>query len=352
MAEGACGEGAVREAFRQQAEWCIGLGSPFMAKLMAGLGDALDRSTRTGARVLNWPGRPDALGDAVPIRLAGALHDLVRRDRDQALAGVYPPNDVPDADVLADAAMTAIARNDEVILPWLDLHPQTNEVARSGVLYPGLMVVAAETGLPLELFEVGASAGLNLMMDHFSYNLAGASFGRSGSGVSLCPEWSGAPPGRDTVRIAGRRGCDRQPIDLGDDEHCARLLAYVWPDQPERLARVAAAIDIARAGLPRVDTGDAADWVQEVLPVRGKPGVARVLFHSIAFQYFPDAAKERIIRHMQALGRAAGSDAPVAWLSFELHGEAGPRLTLQLWPGGEERVLAHADAHVRRVHWL
>ncbi len=352
VGEASASEIRVRASFRQQAEWCGQLGSPFMARLMAGLGEALDRSTRTGARVLDWQGRPDAEGDAVPIRLAGALHDLARRGGDAELVNVYPPHDLPKTNALSGAAMAAIARHDDRVLPWLDLHPQTNEVARSGVLYPGLMTVAAETGLPLELYEIGASAGLNLMMDHFAYDLRGEPFGRAGSGVSLSPEWTGPMPGRDTVRIVGRRGCDRRPVDLSDDESCARLLAYVWPDQPERLARVAAAIEIGRAGLPRVDASDAADWVQAVLPAKGEAGVCRVLFHSIAFQYFPAAVKERIVRHLQALGRAARSDAPFAWLSFELHGEAEPRLTLRLWPGGDEQVLAHADAHVRRVRWL
>ena len=248
--------------------------------------------------------------------------------------------------------MATIVRHDDRILSWLEHHPQTNEVARSGVLYPGLMTVATETGLPLELYEVGASAGLNLMLDHYAYEFGTRSFGRAGSAVTLRPEWSGLLPGPGAVRIIDRRGCDRQPIDLGDEEQRARLLAYVWPDQPERLARLAAAIEIAREEPPRIDARDAADWVETMLPVEGKPGVCRVLFHSIAFQYFPEVAKVRIMRRMENAGVAARGDAALAWLSFEQHGVSGPRLTLRLWPGGEERVLAHADAHVRWMRWL
>ncbi len=324
----------------------------FTARLIGGLAQRLDRGTRCGQRILDWQGPPDALGDAVPLRLAGALHALVRRGRLPELASMYPPNALPPTDALTDAALAALCDADTEIVKWLNFTPQTNEVARSAVLYPGLMIVAAQTGLPLSLFEIGASAGLNLLPDSYAYRLGGTVFGQRNSPVVLSPQWLGAIPAGSKTLIKARRGCDTNPLDVSKGSHCERLVAYVWPDQADRIARVEAAIDLARKDPPRIDRADGADWVDEVIGLKAEPGVVRVLFHSIAHQYFSDAAKHRIAARMQAAGRHASKQAPLAWLAFEQHGDRGPRLTLSLWPGGCERVLAFADAHVRKIQWL
>ena len=94
------------------------------------------------------------------------------------------------------------------------------------------------------------------------------------------------------------------------------------------------------------------NWVDEVFGPVAEDGAVRVLFHSIAYQYFPDAAKQRIADRMMAAGQSASRQAPVAWLAFEQFQSEGPRLTLRMWPDGEERILAKADAHGRKVHWL
>ena len=86
----------IRNAFRQQSKWCSQLGSPFTSLLMAVFADHLDDTSRTGHAILNWAGAADALSDAVPLRLAGALHALVRQGRLPELATLYPPNPLPD----------------------------------------------------------------------------------------------------------------------------------------------------------------------------------------------------------------------------------------------------------------
>jgi hypothetical protein len=342
----------IRQAFADQAGWCTKLGSPFTARLMLGLGQRIDRSTMSGRKVMDWPGQPDAFGDSVPLRLAGALHGMVRRGRLPDLAGIYPPRPLPDLETIASASMAALADADEEIVEWLGHPPQTNEVGRSGILFPGLMVVAKEIRLPLSLLEVGASAGLNLIPDRYAYRLEDNVLGQPGSPVTLAPDWSGPVPDGSPPVIAARRGCDQHPLDVTNSTHCERLVAYIWPDQTERLARAEAAIGLARLDPPAIDRADAADWVEEKIGQRPEPGVARVLFHSIAFQYFPDTTQRRIAETMDRAGAAATPSTPLAWLAFEQIGDEGPRLALRLWPGGGERVLARADAHVREVTWL
>ena len=344
-------EQEIRETFAKQAKGCERLGSPFTARLVAGLGVRLDCSTETGRRVLEWQGRADALGDAVALRLAGALNALVARGRLPELAKVYPPNNLPDAQVLTSSAMAAIADADQEICNWLAYPPQTNEVARSGVLYPGLCFIAEKTGLPLMLYEIGASGGLNLFADRFAYRFGDARRGDVKSGVVLSPNWTGAPPPSVEPQIVSRMGCDQNPLDVTKAEHRERLLAYIWPDQPARITRVKAAIQIAQSYPPEIAKADAADWVEAQISAEPKTGAVRVLFHSIAYQYFPGPAKQRIRKRMEEAGARATKNTPLAWLSFEQYNDDGPRLTLRLWPGGEEQELAKADPHVHNVIW-
>lgn len=58
MPEAKATEQAVRDAFRDQAKSCDGLGSPFTARLCRLIADRLKADTPVGARVLGWQGDP------------------------------------------------------------------------------------------------------------------------------------------------------------------------------------------------------------------------------------------------------------------------------------------------------
>ena len=341
-------EEAVRAAFDQQRLWSQKLGTPFMERMFTILGRDLDRSTAAGARVLNWPGEP--IADALVLRLAGGLHALVRAGKLPALAALYPPNPMPGESELGAELIAALAHPE--LTAWLASAPQTNEVGRSAVLMAGLRVIAAETGLPLAVSELGASAGLNLRLDSYAYVLGGDAFGPAAAPLRLVPNWEGGPP--PEVRIVERRGVDLNPLDVTSPADQARMLAYVWPDQPERLKSMATAIAAAAAEPPPIDRGDAAAWVEaHVAPVEG---CATVVMHSIAFQYFPPATQARITAHMAAQGALATASSPLTWLRYELDVAAGsgspPTLRLQSWPGGEDRHLAYAHPHGASIRWL
>lgn len=338
-------EAEVREAFGKQVGWSEQLGSPFMAKLCRVLSDRLDRTTAVGRRVLDWPGNPDALADGLPLRLAGALHALVRRG--DALAKFYPPNPEPAAEDLWPALRTAFQRHEDYILSRLAETPQTNEVGRSGPLMAGLSVIAAENGLPASLFELGASAGLNLNLDRFAYRLGELETGDPASKVRLSPHWTGPSPPKATVTVKERQGVDISPLDIADPQQRELLPAYVWPDQEERLQRVVAAIDIGLAHPPPLTRGDAADWIERVLQPGAGQGATRVVYHTIAFQYFPPSVQARIRTHLETVGAAATARAPLAWLRYEADPEFGNKASLRLttWPGKRERVLGVGHPH-------
>jgi hypothetical protein len=149
-----------------------------------------------------------------------------------------------------------------------------------------------------------------------------------------------------------RAGCDREPIDIRDPGERLRLRAYVWADQSERLQRLDAALAVAMALPIRVERADADEWIERQLaePVRG---TLTVVYHSIFWNYLDAAAQRRIADAVHAAGVRATTDAPLAWLRFELDGtQLTARLTWSQWPGPRDILLAEADAHARSIRWL
>jgi len=342
-------EAKVRASFAEQAHWCGRLGSPFTARLCEALAAALDPGTAVGARALAWPGDPAPGADALALRVCGGLHALVRSGEAPGLAPLYPPARLPEAEALRQALAPVLAR--QALLPWLERAPQTNEVGRSAILMAGLMVVAERFPQPIALHELGASAGLNLQLDLYRYDLGGRIAGEPGSSVRLEPDWTGPPPPAGIVRIASRRGVDLNPLDVRRDRD--RLLAYIWPDQAERLALAEAALDIAAAAPPPVDAGDAADWIEARLGAAAPAGGTRVVMHSVAFQYFPEEVQGRVARAIERAGAGASADAPLAWLRFEkLTDDTHYSLRISLWPSGDEALLAWAHPHASSIRWL
>jgi hypothetical protein len=340
-------EAAVRAAFAVQSGWCDKSGAPFTGLLCRLTGERLDRSSLLGNRVLGWPEGADPIRDALPLRICGGLHALVRSGGAPALAALYPPQPVPDPERLWEVLRPVLA--DPSLLPWIDGPPQTNEVGRSALLMAGLLTLAARFRQPIGLLELGASAGLNLLPDFYAYDLGGRSVGDRDSPVRLQPRWEGPPPPEAIVTIAGRRGVDLNPLDPRRDSE--RLLAYVWADQQDRIARLEAALAIAAVDPPRVDRGDAADWLDARLTEPAPSGITRVVFHTVAFDYFPPATQARIARRLEETGAGATEEAPLAWLRYE----AGPdtfELRLRIWPGGEDRLLADGHPHGSIVRWL
>jgi len=174
----------------------------------------------------------------------------------------------------------------------------------------------------------------------------------SRSPVVLVPEWEGASPPAAEPTIRSRRGSDLDQLDIAKEEDRERLLAYVWPDQSERLARVEAEIALAARGPPRIDRAEAAGWAERAISPEPEPGVVRVLMHAVALQYAPEETRARVAAHAARVGERATDEAPFAWFRFEADPEDEKgRLHLNLWPGGEEAELAVGDTHAERLRW-
>lgn len=345
--------GQVRDAFREQAGWCTKLGSPFTAWLCSTMAERLDDSTSIGSRILSWPADPSSLADALPLRVCGGLHGLARSAQEPQLSIFYRSlRPQASGEGLWQAIRGAFARHASHFEAYLATAPQTNEVGRSAVLMCGFLEIAKRCNRPLRLFEIGASAGLNLIADRYRYRFGSADWGNPSALLLMEPQWQGPAPSVDApLRVAERFGCDVSPLDVTVEAERARLVSYVWADQSDRLQRLESAMETALRDPPRLERRDAADWVEQRIPeVAATSGFARVLFHSVVWRYFTTETQRRIEAHMERCGARASSDSPLAWLRYELVNEApGASLRLKLWPGGDEVELARAQPHGRSV---
>lgn len=343
--------GHVLDTFRYQASACRSLGSPFTAGLCDLLAANLDDNSRFGARILGWP--ESARADALALRACGALHWLARSGRARDLAALFPPLETKP-EILWGAIEAAISRHDDILHDFLDSPPQTNEVARSSALLGMSLHLAARLKMPMALYEIGASAGLNLAFDTYHYELGGDhEWGDADSLVTIESEWRGpVPPLEADLTIVSRAGCDRNPLDPHDSESVERQLAYIWADQYQRIGRVSAALAAAAAMPYAVEKADAADWVEAMLGADPEPGVARVFFHTIVWQYLSQSIKDRISAAFEAAGAAATADSPLIWMYMEAEDHpAGAILKQTVWPGGEIETVGLADYHGRWVDW-
>lgn len=337
------------EAFVIQANACESLGSPFTARLLRLLAPRLTPGPPIIDRLLVWPGDLSPSGASIALRLAGAFHALVLRGDAPALCACYPPHDVPDARLLA-ALEDALTTHAAHLQHWLDSPPQTNEMRRSAVLIAAGHWLTARHGLPMVLSELGASAGLNLLWDRLRLDMGSTARGPADAPVTLSPDWQGALPDAPP-RIAERRGVDLNPLDPACPEDRLRLMSYLWADQTDRLARTRAGLEMAvRIGAP-VDRSDAAPWLAARLATP-RPGHLHLVYHTVAWQYFPAAVQAACTASLEAAGARATREAPLAWLGMEADGETpGAGLTLRLWPGGLRIGLGRADFHGRWVAW-
>ena len=343
-------EPSVLRALQWQAGHAENNSAPNTARLIRGFIPLLHSGTQVGERMRNWQGL--SLEDAMPLRLAGGFHNLLLTGTDRRLAPVYAGEVTGQREV--DAIVLAVVRDhDARLAPWFDGPPQTNEAGRSAGIMAQLLWLAGRTTARFELNEIGASAGINTMMERFAFDLGGVVAGPAGSPLVIRPEWRGPPPPATRIEIAGIAGCDIAPIDLTDPEQALRLKSYVWPDTPERLRRIDAAIAFANARPPRLDRADAADWAETRLAAPQEQGVTRVLFHSIVWQYLPVEGRARIESAMAAAGTGATAEKPLTWVTVETNRETfRHELRCRFWPGGADwTLLGEAHAHGAWVEW-
>lgn len=195
-----------------------------------------------------------------------------------------------------------VDRWEEVRATVLSHATQTNEVGRCAALLP----VLGRLPGPLALLEVGASAGLCLYPDRYSYRFTGEveaaldpSDGRSP--VVLACRTEGAPPVPAVMpEVVWRGGIDLRPLDIRDDESVRWLEHLIWPEHEDRRARLEAAVQLARADPPALVRGDLVEALPE-LAAQAPPDATLVVFHSAVLAYLSGADRQEFTTAVRAL---------------------------------------------------
>lgn len=271
-------------------------------------------------------------GQARPILLLAALHDLVLERPDLPAARWYPSvtgAPVPDGDPWPDVRAAALEHAARLTRVIATRSTQTNEANRA--VHVGALVAAAAAdvpGVPVVLLEMGASAGLLLELDRYRIEVGapgtpGATvLGDPGSAVVAQGELrGGSAEGLILPRVVGRTGLDLAPVATDDDAELRWLEACLWPDQPERLERFRAALRLVRADPPHLVRGDMVDDLGAVAShalgaadaAAGKR-VHLVVFSSWALTYVVPSRRAVVARTLEGLG---GDGRPVSWVTAE-----------------------------------
>jgi hypothetical protein len=347
--------GHLVHTLRSQGRFCGASGSSMYDELFERVADDVEAG---GVFATILAGREDAPSrQAVPLRLLGGLHRMVLDGRAPALRRWYPSTGGTwDAQTAWPQIVQVAAANIGVLRAALDQAPQTNEVGRSAVLIGALLRINNGFDLPVRLFEIGTSAGLNLRPDRYHYRYEGGRWGLPDSPVIIDDAWHGTLPPHGEVRIVERQGYDIAPIDVtgvsGADGEMT-LLSYVWPDQRARLDRLRGAIAIAREVPAQLVRKTASAAVSGLTLAEG---TLTVLWHSITWQYLSPEERAALRNGVEALAGRADTRSPFAHLTLEPArdgpgGELKFLVRVRSWPGGELQVLGQCHPHGPPVHW-
>jgi hypothetical protein len=315
----------------------------------------------------------------LPVLLFACVHWLLITEPQHRLRRFYPNladrSDGTDRTDGADPVDIAdlwpefrrfVAENEPRIAGLLATRStQTNEVGRCATFVPALAELAEEVGALAHL-DVGASAGLNLLLDRYHYR-----YGRDdGSTVDVggpsavvieCATRGPVPLPRSLPPIIDRVGLDRSPVDIDDPQATTWLQACVWPDQADRFERLGAALGMARSAPPPIVTGDAIDHLVGTAE-RLDPAGHLVVTNSWVLNYLDEDRRREYVGQLDRLGTTrdltwcfAESPLETSGLPYpdDIHRPDRTHLLRVDWRGGRRTVrhLAAAHPHGFWLHW-
>lgn len=316
---------------------------------LRGLADDLESGGSTREIVRGYEDAPT--GAVIQLRLLAGVFRLVLSGRAPELEPYYPClGGTADPAEVWPVLERVVSQHVSELHEALSVAPQTNEVGRAAALLLGLFDVAAAAGSRrIRLLELGASAGLNLLLDRFHVTGDGWTWGPSDSPVQLLGGVTGAATPVELV-ITSARGCDLDPVDATSTEGRLRLTSFVWPFDLHRHQRLAAALELAADHPPVVDRASAAAWLAEQLDRLGPSGdeTLPAVWHSMTQLYWPPAEIEAVVAALTAYGKRHR----VAEVGMEYDpaggSGAGPLVSTNVWSGGSpvrHRWLAAAHDH-------
>ena len=327
----------ITEALEWQHDYVRRSGSPTAALILRAVIDDLE-----GAGPMNevLPAQV-RFADLPGLRVMAAVHRLALDRRVPTLALWLPtlggrgPRTPADEGMFGREVIRALTAHREVLESSMARTPQTNETGRARLLRCALS--REDPARAVRLFEIGASAGLNLRADLLPGD----------------PALEAGP----LPRVVVRRGCDLDPVDISTVAGRSLLGSYVWVDDVDRFHRLARAMEIARDAPADLVRMDAAEFVAGL---GVEAGTTTVLWHSAMWIYLPEATRAAVESGIRSLASNASPDAPFVHVSWEWDPSGAPDASFELvvtrWAGtaedGVPRLIAQGRSHGEDVQLI
>ena len=296
-------------------------------------------------------------GELSPNLFFGAIHYLLLRGTPHQLSYFYPSlsgSSVREDDPYPFFRSFCLENRKEIEDLISTRRVQTNEVQRCACLMPAYSVAYLRAGKQLSIIDLGASAGLHLLWDHYGYDYGeGKRFGNPSSQVRLTCSLRGnvSPPFPSQLPlVAYRVGIDLNPIDVNDPEMMLWSKALVWPEHRKRAETLNSAIELAKEIQPTVIRGDVLTVLPEVLskvPVE----TAVCISHSHVAYQFPKELRERFF----SMINECGAHRDIFQISYEWWpGKDKPELELSIFENGakKDQLLAYCHPHGEWLEWI
>ncbi|MET8981026.1 DUF2332 domain-containing protein [Streptomyces sp. NPDC004539] len=339
----------LAETFRRFADQqAMGL-SPLYA--------TLSRAVARTPELLNLAARTQP-GQPAPNMLLGAVHHVLRSGVQDPLAPYFTSREDLDearaSALLADFCRRHTGRIQRIISTR---SVQTNEVGRCAVLLPAFAALQQQLddGRPIRIVDVGASAGLTLLWDRYTYDYDGhrLTLPDSDPGTVLHCEIKGAMPPLtlDRAWFARPIGIEPHPVDVTDPEATEWLVSLTWPEQTKRMTTLNSALALAARTPPTILAGTAQDHLADVVAETPDEHHLVLVFSWSIYQIFGSpGGRERLVSTLAELSRYR----PLHEISIGHFGHDIPRMIMARHDGGASHadIVARCDIYGAWLDWL
>jgi hypothetical protein len=298
------------------------------------------------------------LNQPPPNMLFGAVHFLLLRGANHPLSSFY--SNLCESPAPTNGAFPhfrnfcrVFRKEVEQLLATRLL--QTNEVSRCSSLLPGFAVVEQLSDKqPWFMVDIGASAGLNLIWDRYSYDYGQESWGPVGSGLKLFCKVRGGnkvPLPSASIRIDARKGIDLHPLNLDEFDDRLWLRALIWPEQSDRAIRLEEAMESFRRNPIQLIAGDVADQLPELLD-KASPRLAICLFSSFTLNQISQAGRDHLAAFLTEYSRIRNISVFFLALGYVNTQDVELRLSIYEKGSTREERLARCAPHGGWIEWL
>jgi hypothetical protein len=295
---------------------------------------------------------------AVPNLFFAAVHLLLLKGEHHQLAAFYPSlnNSSQHYDYVYPYFRSFVLEHVEEIREIMMTHSvQTNEVGRCALLVPAFGLVAAQTKRqPLTMIEIGSSAGLTLLWDHYHYRYEdGLECGDPNSPVKIECSLRGKTrppiPGQ-LPKVTSSTGIDLSPIDVNNAENVQWLRALVWPDNQKRARQLEPAIRLVKQAPPRIIAGNALDLLPSLIE-KVPEKTPLCIYHSFTLTLAIKEPREKL--HSLLTKASEKRDLFLVWIEWPTESET-PLLGLAKFSNGvkTEIILARCHSHGEWLEWM